>query len=327
MLQKALKAIRRLRQWRRDSNISRDLTDRSATPELGLPVEETISSWTIQDEESDLEQQKELDALLRDILSSSVVPSSDPIRPSPLMALPPEIRLMIYDYCLVVGGRITPYPSKADRAVQATTPRNETPAVALLQVSRQIREEARPSLYGKNVWCLSGQSSPLLPYQLWIDNRHLFRHLFVRFDHRDVSEESRSEIRSHHAHIMGRPDGYVSSPVYLQRVADDHEAMFLSVCNVKLYLLNLILPFLRSVSVNLEWAVHPTTRMRQPMIERIGAISSPLWTIGSGTPFTSADHDPVTQKRCSDPTTAPWHGRQWIVISGVRKSEENLLFP
>ncbi|KAI4196581.1 MAG: hypothetical protein LQ346_003199 [Caloplaca aetnensis] len=327
MLQKALKAIRRFRQWRKDSSASRELRDKSAAPEMGLLPEETTSSWTLQDEESDLKQEKELNALLRDILSPSAVPSSDPIQPSPLMALPPEIRLIIYDYCLVVAGRITPYPSEADRAIQGTTPSNETSAVALLQVSRQIREEARPSLYGKNVWCLSGQSAPLLPYQLWIDNRHLFRHLFVRFDHRDVSEESRSEISAFHAHVMGRPAGYASSPVYLQRVADDHEDMFLSVCNVKLYLLNRILPFLRSVSVNFEWAVHPTTGERGPMIERIGAISSSLWTIGSGTPFTSADHDPASQKRCNDPTTAPWHGLQWIVISGVRKAEEDLLFP
>lgn len=328
MLKKALKIVRRFRLWKKGLDMRRKLTGRSHSPEVDLPVEDGTSSWIIQDQETELGQAKELQAFSYDILPSPGSPSPDRVTTFPFMDLPPEIRLMIYDYCLIVEGRrITPYPSEADRAIMPTPPSKEKPAVALLQVSRQIRQEAQPSLYGKNVWCLSWQSRPLLPHELWIDNRHLFRHLSIRFDHRDVTKESRREIPAFQADAMGRPDGYATSPQYLQRVAHEHADMFLDVCYFKLRLLNLILPFLRSVAVRFGGVMHPTTGGRKRMIASLGAIPSSLWTIGSGTPWIRTTHDHIAQKRVNDPTRAPWHGRQWIVVGGLTIGEEGILFP
>ncbi|KAL8751380.1 MAG: hypothetical protein Q9184_006088 [Pyrenodesmia sp. 2 TL-2023] len=329
MLKMVLKAIRHFRHWKKGLDIRRKLMGRWDSPGMGLPVENGTSSWISQDEETELGQAKELEAPLEDILFSSGGPTPDPATQFPFMGLPPEVRLMIYDYCLIVKGRITPYPSEADQARKTTSSSDKKakkPAVALLQVNRQIREEAQPSLYGKNVWRLSWQSEPLLPHELWIDNHHLFRHVSVHFDHRDVTKYSRSEILSRQADAIGRPDGYATSPQYLQRVAHEYADMFLDVCYFKLRLLNLILPFLRSVAVRFGGVMHPATGKRKKMIASIGAISSPLWTIGSGTPWIRTTHDHAAQKRVNDPTRAPWHGRQRIVVGGLTIDEEGILF-
>ena len=64
-------------------------------------------------------------------------------------ALPIEIRLMIYEECLVVG-TIYPYSlSDTDETAQESIG-CDLPAVALLQVLKTIRSEAEPVLYHRN---------------------------------------------------------------------------------------------------------------------------------------------------------------------------------
>ncbi|KAM0801882.1 hypothetical protein BDR22DRAFT_845550 [Usnea florida] len=68
--------------------------------------------------------------------------------------LPLEIRRMIYRECLVVG-EIYPYSLSDALQPYTETPQDKTgcevPSVAILQVSKTIREEAEPMLYQKNV--------------------------------------------------------------------------------------------------------------------------------------------------------------------------------
>lgn len=64
---------------------------------------------------------------------------------------PREIREMIYELCLCVDGILTPYPdcSMADYRPKV---KERTPEAALLALNKQIRDEAIPILFGKNIW-------------------------------------------------------------------------------------------------------------------------------------------------------------------------------
>ncbi|KAL8857771.1 MAG: hypothetical protein Q9178_005671 [Gyalolechia marmorata] len=104
---------------------------------------------------------------MEDLSLSSSTTSSIPRQPSRtifrFMDLPPEIRNVIYEYCLVVPCEIVPYPTEAEEQEEATAPKYEKPAVNLTEVSKKVRDEARVYLYGKNLWRLSLQldSEPL----------------------------------------------------------------------------------------------------------------------------------------------------------------------
>lgn len=86
-----------------------------------------------------------------------LVPPKSPITASAVSSmsferLPPEIREMIYKFCLCVEGTVIPYPDDLDRLDKRCLP-----AVALLAVSRSIREEALPVLFGMNTWRINGE--------------------------------------------------------------------------------------------------------------------------------------------------------------------------
>ncbi|KAL8786617.1 MAG: hypothetical protein Q9195_008139 [Heterodermia aff. obscurata] len=67
------------------------------------------------------------------------------------MKLPAEVRNMIYEYCLVVKGCITPYKGKYTRVTdQDHTSHDFT--VGLLAVDKTVRSEAAAIFYGKNIW-------------------------------------------------------------------------------------------------------------------------------------------------------------------------------
>ena len=89
---------------------------------------------------------------------------------------------MVYDLILVGDTEIVPYPAiwELDAALVPH------PSPALLAVNKQIAEEARPVLYGKNQWRL-----PAVPRRVGsIFSLHplLFRNITVFFDGRDLSD-------------------------------------------------------------------------------------------------------------------------------------------
>ncbi|KAL8834390.1 MAG: hypothetical protein Q9176_007527 [Flavoplaca citrina] len=112
--------------------------------------------------------------------------TSEPFR---FLDLPLEIRNIVYEYCLVVPGEIVPYPSSAEAIFEAMNTQCEKPTVALLQVSRQVGDESRGFLYGKNLWRLSLQQWHPLPNTVWIANAPFFRHITATFDGRDLAPE------------------------------------------------------------------------------------------------------------------------------------------
>ena len=83
---------------------------------------------------------------------------------SHFLRLPLEIRVMIYEYCLIVDHVIDPYPSAYEFCKEAVLDRSikkgygervskpELPTVSILRVSVQLHREASPILYGKNCW-------------------------------------------------------------------------------------------------------------------------------------------------------------------------------
>lgn len=110
--------------------------------------------------------------------------------------VPPEIRDIVYEHCLVIPGEIVPYPSDFERQSEMMTIKYETPTVALLQVNHQIRDEARVYLYGHNLWRLSYQSGPPLSTAVWEANLPFFRHITISFDHRDLTPAGSRELES-----------------------------------------------------------------------------------------------------------------------------------
>ena len=124
--------------------------------------------------------------------------------PSAFMRLPPEVRNMIYGYCLVVEGCITPYKKNKIRATtnQEHTSRGFT--VGLLAVDKVIRREAAAIFYGKNIWSLTIQESYLYDYPdidienppssitekasrtIWEVHAALFRRVLIRPDRYDT---------------------------------------------------------------------------------------------------------------------------------------------
>ncbi|KAL8846625.1 MAG: hypothetical protein Q9221_008298 [Calogaya cf. arnoldii] len=103
---------------------------------------------------------------------------------------------MIYQYCLVVHGEIVPYPTEYEyprykmpdghMTEQQRNYMHRKPDVALLQVSKQIREETCPILYGCNLWRKSGTYSQLCTFAKFRQvNRH-FKHIITSLDSRDL---------------------------------------------------------------------------------------------------------------------------------------------
>ncbi|KAL8992741.1 MAG: hypothetical protein Q9169_006873, partial [Polycauliona sp. 2 TL-2023] len=78
--------------------------------------------------------------------------SSMNLNPSfPFLHLPGEIRNQIYEMCLVVHGTINPHPNHQQE--NRIVPKGQSkPSVALLRVSKQVKAEAQPILFGKNTW-------------------------------------------------------------------------------------------------------------------------------------------------------------------------------
>ncbi|KAL8800040.1 MAG: hypothetical protein Q9200_007368 [Gallowayella weberi] len=176
------------------------------------------------------------------------------------MDLPPEIRNSVYEYCLVIAGEIVPYPTIAEKADEMMTPKYEKPAVALLSVSRKVRDEAHPHLYGNNVWRMSYQARPRLPTTVWDTNLPYFRHVTINFDSRDVTLEY---VREHFQELrLGhRLDDHLDTFSLRQSI---EIRLLWRVCEEKFKKLQSIMAFQNLVTISLDFG----HTMRQGSIER-----------------------------------------------------------
>ena len=124
---------------------------------------------------------------------------------------------MVYELCLVVDYDIAPYPSlfelhrqtlfepKFTRRMQHLRlwkkPKLELPQTNLLRVSKQIRNETVPILYGKNQWQMPthwgwGNLNTFdIEETIFVLHKRHFRNIVVCFDWRDVAHTvSQSQI-------------------------------------------------------------------------------------------------------------------------------------
>ncbi|KAI4256454.1 MAG: hypothetical protein L6R42_006210 [Xanthoria sp. 1 TBL-2021] len=129
--------------------------------------------------------------------------------------LPRETRDAIYEYCLLVEGEIVPYPTeyayhpyKSDKpAEQQKSCMDRKPDVALLPVSKQIREETCPILYGRNLWRVSDTyRHPGTFRNLRQVVRHS-KHIIISLDFRDLDpayHDDENEADLNRSYVFGR---------------------------------------------------------------------------------------------------------------------------
>ncbi|KAL8659864.1 MAG: hypothetical protein Q9202_006909 [Teloschistes flavicans] len=108
----------------------------------------------------------------------------------PFLKLPNEIKDMIYRYCLVVKGAISPYPAYYQSRAAATLD-IEGLNLALLRVCKSVAVDAKKILFGENVWHLTQEKLDLPMQSLWkqvLEQPHQppLGGLFVFFDSHDL---------------------------------------------------------------------------------------------------------------------------------------------
>ncbi|KAL8892577.1 MAG: hypothetical protein Q9215_000574 [Flavoplaca cf. flavocitrina] len=122
------------------------------------------------------------------------------------LSLPPEVRNMIYEYCLVVQRQIVPIPpvyddTRLDLASQFTgdaESRNQKPSLSLLRVNKQINIETEPIFYGQNIWCME------TPWHL--EQKAAFmRNLTVSLDFRDLCLDWVADDLDDPDNLFGKP--------------------------------------------------------------------------------------------------------------------------
>lgn len=207
---------------------------------------------------------------------------------------------------------------------------NEKPAVALLQLNRQIHHEALPSLYSKNLWRLSYQTDPLLPRTIFDNeqNRHLLRHISVCFDYRDVTKCSHDAIISHFA-LNIQASGQSSPADILRREKDIkglQKVFFLVACGWKLNALEHLRPQLLTISMDFLYVADPLVHTRKSILQRIAQRPSSLWALGrlSDPSCRTLSHE--EQTRMNDPVSAPAGRRRYLITTGLWPGERELLF-
>jgi len=87
---------------------------------------------------------------------------------SSLRHLPPEVRLLIYAYCLVINGQPIEEPHRYTKAVSSQYPCLPGINSAILQTCRFLYDEASPILYGQNMFLFNSPYS-LIRFQMRAD--------------------------------------------------------------------------------------------------------------------------------------------------------------
>ena len=106
--------------------------------------------------------------------------------------MPREIRDQIYKLCLITDKFIYPYVTYYEEmdGIEPYNKQADKLAVSLLIVSKQIRDEAAPILFGGNTFhlCLVNpcKSQISVPERLWSVHEKHFRHIELAFDARDI---------------------------------------------------------------------------------------------------------------------------------------------
>ena len=106
-----------------------------------------------------------------------------------LLSLPKEIRDEIFEYCLLYDGEIIAYPTWYEHADGDVNKEQELPSVNLLEVNKQIREEAAKIVFGKNTWRTPVIFDSFVDPPAWRDHFHCLRKLTLPFDFRAIDQK------------------------------------------------------------------------------------------------------------------------------------------
>lgn len=121
---------------------------------------------------------------------------------SHFLALPLEIRVMIYKYCLVVG-KVFPYTLSEHHYMYISKTRQaasgcDVPEVAILRACRTIYQEAEPILYQENVFALpnGALTGKFFEVSLNTDARRAWvTSVEIRLDPLDLTKKEREMVR------------------------------------------------------------------------------------------------------------------------------------
>lgn len=245
---------------------------------------------------------------------------------------------MIYDYALMVPGQINPYPTIADKWRNASAVQCERPTVALLQTNKQIRAEARPSLYSNNVWVISYQLNPSVPRAIYDDNAHLFRHIALSLDPWDITNKERELVRRQvdtlilNIDVVSRREArrvYTPQDRYRFHVLANQQA-FLDLIQKKLDILESIHRHgsLCSIRIDVTEVKNPLTGDRREMFEAMADRVDPkVW--GTGLPNAIDDRDPgnraFVKQVLRDPVHITKTKRRTLVLVGIHEEEVKIL--
>ena len=116
--------------------------------------------------------------------------SSAPSKPMPFMKFPPEIRDNIYRLSLVTGKEVVMYPEPHEMDDLPNFGRSR-PCVELLQVNKQVHEEASPVFYGENMFRLPVKAEH---HAVFIKYRALIHHASLRLDWKEVTDQQKISI-------------------------------------------------------------------------------------------------------------------------------------
>ena len=228
-----------------------------------------------------------------------IAPSQDPgmasPRPSAFMKLPPEVRNIIYEYCLVVQGCITPYKGNYNRVTNQDHTSHDF-AIGLLAVDKVIGSEAAAIFYGKNMWRITIQESYLVDVlaasptsttaeelgpifdirnTIWDIHRTLFRRVLIRTDRYDtvgINYTSAGIARSPASRANSQ-----SSPTERMEAAHSYNFDLLHECWASLFSTVLDMPNLVSITFDVSHLLCLNGCCRLEMLRELFVTFNDCW--------------------------------------------------
>ena len=184
-----------------------------------------------------------------------------------ILSLPRKVRDMVYHLCLVVEYVIVPYPRTNETKFQGSRP-----CIALLEVSKIIRAEARPILYRHNKW--QADSSPSHLGILYYFNQ-CFEHVVLKLSADDDVQARRisniSQIHGDLDELLFRDGRDLTEVERTQERAKEIHRRLLDVVKISWHLKMAIvwrLYHLRSITIDVSRLFCPTGCCRLEILRK-----------------------------------------------------------
>lgn len=180
------------------------------------------------------------------------------------MIIPPEIREIILEYCLVLEHPITPYPI-TDPAGIVYARDDRKPDTALFRINRRLCDEAMRVFYGKNIFRLIAElkSQPtsdrihLVGAKTWVTHGALIRHVITSFNPGEL-QPSLSSVRISDCHT--KYPGAIHQQRRKDALHQAHQKVFRLACSRKIHALQKLCLQTFSIDVSLLYCPHGCCR-------------------------------------------------------------------